>query len=35
MFIPAGSLRAGVVKDLVDDAEDEVDSIFLQIAAFA
>ena len=34
MFIPAGSIRAGVVKDLVDDATDD-GSIFLQVAAFA
>ena len=34
MFIPTGSIRAGVVKDMVDEATDD-DSIFLQVAAFA
>lgn len=34
MFIPDGSIRAGIVKDLVDDATDD-ESVWVKIAAMA
>lgn len=35
MFIPAGSIRAGVVNDLVAAAKDDEDSVLVKVAAFA
>jgi hypothetical protein len=35
MFIPKGSLRDGIVNDLVSDAADDADSFWMMVAAFA
>jgi len=35
MFIPEGSIRAGIVKDLAAEAATDADSVLIQVLAFA